>query len=73
MSRLLAELEIDAACWEYLATRIVQLGGTRPPQPIMQILDAPPDPEEDPDWDELTERGETIIEHTTRVLERMGL
>jgi hypothetical protein len=73
LSRLLAELEIDAACWEYLATRIVQLGGTRPPQPIMQILDAPPDPEEDPDWDELTGRGETIIERTTRVLARMGL
>lgn len=73
MSRLLTELEIDAACWEFLATRIVQLGGARPPQPIVQILDAPPDPEEDPDWDELTARGETIIERTTRVLARMGL
>jgi hypothetical protein len=73
LSRLLAELEIDAACWEFLATRIVQLGGTRPPEPIVQIVDAPPDPEEDPDWDELTARGETIIERTTRVLARMGL
>jgi hypothetical protein len=73
LSRLLTELEIDAACWEYLAARIVQLGGTRPPQPIVQILDAPPDPEEDPDWDELTARGETIIERTTRVLARMGM
>jgi hypothetical protein len=73
LSRLLTELEIDAACWEFLATRIVQLGGARPPQPIVQILDAPPDPEEDPDWDELTARGETIIERTTRVLARMGL
>jgi hypothetical protein len=73
VSRLLADLEIDAACWEFLATRIVQLGGARPPQPIVQILDAPPDPEEDPDWDELTARGETIIERTTRVLARMGL
>jgi hypothetical protein len=73
LSRLLTELEIDAACWEFLATRIVQLGGTRPPQPIVQILDAPPDPEEDPDWDELTARGETIIERTERVLAKMGL
>jgi len=73
LSRLLTELEIDAACWEYLATRIVQLGGTRPPQPIVQVLDAPPDPEEDPDWDELTARGETIIERTNRVIARMGL
>ena len=73
MSRLLTELEIDAACWEFLAQRIVQLGGTRPPQPIVQILDAPPDPDEDPDWDELTARGETIIERTNRVIARMGL
>jgi hypothetical protein len=87
MSKLLCELEIDAACREFLAKRIVQLGGrivqlggrivqlggTRPPQPIVQILDAPPDPDEDPDWDELTARGETIIERTERVLARMGL
>jgi hypothetical protein len=73
LSRLLTELEIDAACQEYLAARIVQLGGSRPPQPIVQILDAPPDPDEDPDWDELTARGETIIERTNRVIARMGL
>jgi hypothetical protein len=73
LSRLLTELEIDAACQEFLAQRIVQLGGTRPPQPIVQILDAPPDPDEDPDWDELTARGETIIERTERVLAKMGL
>jgi hypothetical protein len=73
LSRLRTELEIDAACWEYLTTRIVQLGGTRPPQPIVQLLDAPPDPDEDPDWDELTARGETIIERTNRVIARMGL
>jgi hypothetical protein len=73
MTRLILELELEAIELEYLATRIVQLGGTRPPQPIVRILDAPPDPEEDPDWDELTARGETIIERTTRVLARMGL
>ena len=28
MSKLLCELEIDAACWEFLAQRIVQLGGS---------------------------------------------
>jgi hypothetical protein len=73
VTRLLLDLEIEALELEFLATRIVQLGGTRPPQPIVQILDAPPDPDEDPDWDELTARGETIIERTTRVLARMGL
>jgi hypothetical protein len=73
MTRLLLELELEAIELEFLATRIVQLGGTRPPQPIVQILDAPPDPDEDPDWDELTARGETIIERTERVLARMGL
>ena len=38
---LLAELEIDAASWEYLAQRIVAHGGSRPPQPIVAILDGP--------------------------------
>jgi hypothetical protein len=80
VSRLLTDLEIDAACWEFLAQRIVQLGGT-PPQPIVQVLDAPPDPDEDPDWDELTARAakmmpepgaETAIEMVDRVLGRMG-
>lgn len=37
MSRLLADLEIDAACWEFIARRIVQLGGSAPPQPIEQV------------------------------------
>ncbi len=77
MSRLLADLEIDDACWEFIARRIVQLGGSRPPQPIVQILDAPPDPEDDPDWGELTARAaamcaepgqETTIETVERVL-----
>jgi hypothetical protein len=82
LSRLLTELEIDDACWEFLARRIVELGGTRPPQPIVQLLDAPPDPDEDPDWGELTARAakmmpepgaETMIETVNRVLGRMGL
>lgn len=68
MSRLLTELEIDDACLEFLARRIVELGGTRPPQPIVEVLDAPPDPDEDPDWGELTTRGETAIEMVDRVL-----
>lgn len=81
MSRLLADLEIDDACWEFLARRIVELGGTRPPQPIVQILDAPPDPEDDPDWGELTARAakmtpalrqETTAEIVERVLGKTG-
>lgn len=80
---LLADLEIDAACWEYLAARIVAHGGTRPPQPIVAILDAPPPEDEeepDPDWDELTARAaklcaapgsETVAELTERRLARM--
>ena len=77
MSRLLCELEIDAAEWEFLARRIVQMGGTRPPQPIVQALDAPPDPDED--WDELTARAakfcaepgrETLVERVERILAR---
>ena len=55
MSRLLADLEIDDACFEFLARRIVQLGGSPPPQPIVQYLDAPPDPE-DEDWSDYTVR-----------------
>lgn len=79
MSRLLLDLEIDAACWEYLAHRIAQLGGSRPPQPIVQCLDAPPDP--DDDWDELTARAvqmmptpgqETTLELAERVLGKAG-
>ena len=70
MPNLLCELEIDAACWEFLAHRIVARGGTSQPQPIVVYLDAMPpeddEPEEDEDlplpaapadpWDELTAR-----------------
>jgi hypothetical protein len=79
LSQLLLDLEIDAACWEFLTRRIVQLGGSQPPQPIVAVLDAPPDPDED--WDELTARAakympepgrETIVERVERVLGRMG-
>ena len=55
MSRLLADLEIDDACFEFIARRIVALGGFPPPQPIVQYLDAPPDPE-DEDWSDYTVR-----------------
>lgn len=82
MSRLLCELEIDAACWEYLARRIVAHGGAGLAQPIVTVLDAMP-PEEDDvpdDWDELTARaarmcapGETTLEATERVLGKVGL
>jgi hypothetical protein len=40
VSQLLTELEIDAVCWEFIARRIVQLGGSHPPQPIVRYLDA---------------------------------
>lgn len=79
---LVTELEIDAACWEYLASRIVAHGGSRPPQPIVTVLDAmpPEDEEPDPDWDELTARAaklappagyESVQELTERRLARM--
>ena len=80
MSRLLLDLEIDAACWEFVARRIAAYGGPPQPQPIVAYLDAPPDPDED--WDELTARAqkmcpepgaETMIETVNRVLGRMGL
>jgi hypothetical protein len=59
MPNLLCELEIDAACWEFLAQRIFAHKGERIAQPIVAYLDAmPPDEparDEDPDpWDELT-------------------
>lgn len=78
MDGLLLDLEIDDACWEYLAQRIVACGGSRPPQPIVALLDAPP--EDDPDWDELTARArdlspapgqKTFIEATQAMLARM--
>ena len=53
VSRLLADLEIDDACQDFLARRIVELGGSPPPQPIVQYLDAPTDPE-DEDWSDYT-------------------
>ena len=74
MANLLCDLEIDAACWEFLAHRIV--ARTRPPQPIVEVLDSAP-PEDDPDWDELTARAarlcsapgqETTVQLTERVL-----
>ena len=80
MDHLLLDLEIDAACWEFLAQRIVALGGTRPPQAVVLALDAAPS-DEDPDWDELTARaralslapGETtFIEEAETRLARMG-
>ncbi len=79
MDGLLLDLEIDAACWEYLAQRIVACGGSRPPQPIVALLDAAPE-DEDPDWDELTARArsyspapgqKTFIEATEAMLARM--
>jgi hypothetical protein len=84
MDHLLLDLEIDAACWEFLAARIVARRGTKPAQPIVVYLDAmPPDErEQDPDWDELTARAaamahtpglETSRELTERVLQRMGI
>lgn len=77
MSRLLfLDLELDAICWEFVARRIAQLSGTAcPPQPIVTLLDAPPDPEED--WEEVTARAakympepgrETAVEQVERVL-----
>ena len=70
MPNLLTELEIDAACYEFAARRIVALGGPTQPQPIVAYLDAMPpeddEPEEDEDlplpaapadpWDALTAR-----------------
>ncbi len=35
----LLDLDIDAACWEFIAQRIVTRGGNRPPQPIVGYLD----------------------------------
>jgi hypothetical protein len=39
MDHLLLDLEIDAACWEYLAKRIVAHGGTCEPQAVVRFLD----------------------------------
>ena len=70
MPNLLCDLEIDAACWEFLARRIHARGGTAMPQPVVIALDkfcdtceadpcvctslAPP--EDQDEWDELTAR-----------------
>lgn len=82
MDHLLLDLEIDAACWEFMAKRILAMGGPAQPQPVVTYLDAMPDEpqrNEDPDpWDELTVRAarygagpETTMEIAERVLGRM--
>lgn len=85
MDYLLLDLEIDAACWEFLAQRIFAKSGTRLAQPVVTYLDAPmPDePARDDDtdpWYELTaecERigsgPETVGEMTERMLGKMGV
>jgi hypothetical protein len=77
MDHLLLDLEIDAACWEFLAHRIVACGGEKPPQPIVLVMDAAPREDED-GWDELTAKAarlgagpETVGEMTERMLARM--
>jgi hypothetical protein len=79
MDHLLLNLEIDAACWEFLASRILALGGPAQPQPVVLYIEAPPD-EEDSDWGELTAKlaaaapalaVETTREMTERMLTRM--
>jgi hypothetical protein len=79
MPNLLLDLDIDAACWEFLAQRIVAHGGTQGPQPIVAALDAAPDDEMPDDWDELTAEAarigsgpETVMEMAERMLGRMG-
>lgn len=83
MDHLLLDLEIDAACWEFLAARIFTHKGERIAQPIVIYLDAMPDEprrDEDPDpWNELTEKAarlgagpETVQEMTERMVARMG-
>jgi hypothetical protein len=78
MTRLLAELEIDAAVEDFLRAR-----GVANPQPIVAVLDSTPPEDEappDPDWDELTARAakmyaapgaETVQEIAERLLARM--
>jgi hypothetical protein len=39
---LLLDLEIDAACWEFLVQRIILRGGVQGPQPVVEIIDAQP-------------------------------
>jgi hypothetical protein len=84
MDHLLLDLEIDAACWEFLARRVKAHGGAQIAQPIVVYLDAMPDEparDEDPDpWDELTAKAarygagpETTSEITERLLGKMGV
>lgn len=42
MPNLLLDLEIDAACWEFLVQRIILRGGVQGPQPVVEIIDAQP-------------------------------
>lgn len=80
MSPYLLELEIDAACWEYLAQRIVAHGGSRQPQPVVMLLDCPNYDRPDDAWNEAMRKAvamfpepgqESLIERTQRMLERM--
>ena len=82
MPNLLLDLEIDAACWEFLSERIVACGGDKLAQPVVIYLDAMPDEpqrDDDPDpWDELTAKAarygtgpETTLEMTERLCARM--
>ena len=83
MPNLLLDLEIDAACWEFLAQRIHARGGPGLPQPIVTVLNAPPNRDEDPDWDQLTAKARrylpqpgdepSFIEATEAMLGKMGV
>jgi hypothetical protein len=78
MSHLLRDLDIDAICDDFLTRRIAQLGGkSGQPQPIVEYLDAPPDPDEG--WEEVTARAaklmatpgtETTVETVERILRK---
>lgn len=82
MPNILLDLEIDAACWEFLAQRIVARGGAKLAQPVVIYLDAAPDepePDDQDGWDELTAKAtslgagpETVFEMAERMLGRMG-
>jgi hypothetical protein len=39
MDHLLLDLEIDAACWEFIARRILARGGSQLAQPVVIYLD----------------------------------
>jgi hypothetical protein len=84
MDHLLLNLEIEAACWEFLAQRIFTRSGEKIAQPVVVYLDAMPDEpmrDEDTDpWDELTAEcqrigsgPETVGEMTERMLAKMDV